>query len=190
MLVTFSTSFLEAAPQAGGNPSMFGGFVQVKRKPSGSVNKAKGFDPFAMPGSKTATTESHSMTGQDYDQEDNRSLSGHGSLSRLDEGDTPKAGGDSLPDVGKKSAFGFIPKKPIKAPEAQPSQNLSFVSNVNMMRPEQSEFESNADGNSALERQTSLSSNASEPINPVGAKGSAFSFIKKVYKADLFESNC
>lgn len=167
---------------------MFGGFVQVKRKPSGSVNKPKGFDPFAMQTSKTATTDSHSMTGQDYDQQDdNRSLSGHGSLSRLDEGDTPKAGGDSLPDVSKKSAFGFIQNKPIKTTEPQPSQNLSFVSNANITRPDQSEFESNAGGNSMLERQTSLSSNASEPVNPTGSK---FSFIKKVYKADLFEYNC
>lgn len=160
---------------------MFGGFVQVKRKPSGSVNKPKGFDPFAMGTSKTATTEPQGMTGQNYDQQgDNRSLSGHGSLSQLDDENTPKAGGDSLPDVGKKSAFGFIQKKPIKQPEPQASQNLSFVSNVNATRPEQSEFESNADGNSILERGTSMSSNDPEPANPPSTKGSAFGFIKKV----------
>jgi len=92
----------------------------------------------------------------------------------------------------KKSAFGFIQKKPIKPQQTDPSPSnqLSFVTNGTSM-PQISQYNDNPDSEtnpteiqSAVnisDRRPSLSSNASEPVSTGGpfGKTSAFSFIKK-----------
>lgn len=90
-------------------------------------------------------------------------------------------------DAPRKSAFGFIQKKPIKPQQTEPSprNQLSFVTNGTSIPQftDNPETEYNPEAQSAVnfsDRSPSLTSQASEPINTGAGKTSAFSFIKKV----------
>lgn len=97
-------------------------------------------------------------------------------------------------DAPRKSAFGFIQKKPIKPQQTEPSprNQLSFVTNGTSMpqfSQDNPESEYNPEAQSAMnlsDRSPSLSSHVSEPANTGPGKSSAFSFIKKVNEELLY----
>ena len=124
-------------------------------------------------------------------------------MGRIDDDEQPKPTDESLTsEPPKKSAFGFIQKKPIKPQQSDPSPSnqLSFVTNGTSVpqipQYNDTENESNpGEIQSAVnfsDRRPSESSNASEPVSTGGpfGKTSAFSFIKKVKsKFTVFPSN-
>jgi len=176
----------------------FFGNLQVKNKPAPGAgpSKTKSFDPFNLGGTPAnrPSTGGPNFAGFAQSSGENQNISTtQTSLGKIDDYEQQNVTEENISsEPPKKSAFGFIQKKPIKPQQTDPSPSnqLSFVTNGTSM-PQISQYNDNPDSEtnpteiqSAVnisDRRPSLSSNASEPVSTGGpfGKTSAFSFIKK-----------
>lgn len=183
---------LDAQPTKQETPAdnNFFGNMQVKSKPApgAGATKPKAFDPFNIGG---ASANRPSTGGPNFAgfaaSENKNTITSQKSLSGIEDEEQQKPLDESMSsDAPRKSAFGFIQKKPIKPQQTEPSprNQLSFVTNGTSMPQftDNPETEYNPEVQSAVnfsDRSPSLTSQASEPVNTGAGKTSAFSFIKK-----------